>query len=340
MTISTSMRMTTATFGGLAPGLLLVAIITASAFGLQHLPVFSSLSPMIAAIVSGMLFHNLLGCPEHAKAGIALAGKKLLRVAVALLGLQLTFTQIASIGWEGFVVLALAVSSTFVFTLWLGRILGVERALTELLAAGTSICGASAIAAANSVSRANDEDVSYAIACITLFGTLAMFSWPLITAALGLDAKTYGLWVGASVHEVAQVVGAAFQGGEEAGQIGVIAKLTRVLMLAPMIVALGFLVARCRRHGGSETTAKPPLVPIFIVAFLALVAANSFGFVPENVRSPLVGLTPVLLTAALASLGLGTSIAKLRLRGLKPLLLSALSTAFISLVSFGALMFL
>lgn len=315
---------------GYAPGLVLVAVITASAYGLRHLPFVSTLSPMISAIFVGMLFANTVGFSAAANAGIGLAGKRLLRLAVALLGLQLTFGQLAAIGLKGIAFAAAALLLTFFFTLWAGRALGVDRKLSLLLAAGTSICGASAIAGANAVTRADDEDVSYAVACITLFGTLAMFLYPFLQAAFDLSPHAYGLWIGLSVHEVAQVVGAGFQGGDLAGQTAVITKLARVMMLAPLVIGLALFMTRSAANPTGRRAAGAQIVPVFIVGFLLLAMLNSFALVPEDIRAPIVATTPVLLTAAMGALGLGTNFNRLRQRGLRPLMLAAAATLFIA----------
>ena len=253
----------------------------------------------------------------------------MLRLAVAMLGLQLTFAQLASIGITGLVLATLVVVSTLLFTVWTGRLLGVDRKLSLLLAAGTAICGASAIAGANAVTRAGDEDVSYAVACITVFGTIAMFLYPFLNILLGNDPQSYGLWVGLTVQEVAQVVGAGFQGGEAAGQIAVVSKLARVMMLAPVVIALALSVARSEA-GSAGRPVMTQVIPFFIVGFVSLVILNSAGFVPEQVREPIVAATPVLLTAAMAALGLGTSFTKLKQRGLRPLFLSFLASLYIA----------
>ena len=183
---------------------------------------------MILAVIVGMLFANTVGVAHNAKEGIRFSQKTLLRLAIVLLGFHLTVDQAASIGIEGFGLVALTLAATFLFTLGAARLLGVERRLAQLIAAGTSICGASAIVAANTVTNARDEDVAYAVASITLFGTVAMLAYPLLGAFAGLDQNAFGLWAGASIHEVAQVIGASFQYGPQAGEAGTVAKLTRV----------------------------------------------------------------------------------------------------------------
>lgn len=307
------------------PGLCLVATVAAAAYGLRGLPPFAALSPMILGILLGVVLCNLMPLPQTAGPGLQLSGKGLLRAAVALLGLQVTLGDIAGLGLRGLGSAALALFATFFLTLALARPLGVARPLAMLIAAGTSVCGAAAIAGVNGTLRARDEDVTYAVAAITLFGTLAMLAWPLIGPALGLTPQAYGTWTGLSVHEVAQVVGAGFQAGEEAGRTAVVVKLARVLLLAPLVFGLALAL---RRENRAETA--PPLVPWFILAFLGLSGAHSLGLVPEALRRPLVDLTPVLLTAALAALGLGTRLAHLRQLGLRPLLLCGLATGFLA----------
>ncbi|RVA11245.1 putative sulfate exporter family transporter, partial [Mesorhizobium sp. M7D.F.Ca.US.004.03.1.1] len=186
----------------------------------------------------------------------------------------------------------------FVFTIMLGRLIGVDAKLAQLIAAGTSICGASAIVATNIVTDARDEDVTYAVASITLFGTVAMLGFPLMAPMLGLDQHAFGLWAGASIHEVAQVIGAGFQNGTQSGEIATVAKLTRVAMLAPMVVALGLMA---RRKSGDQTAARPPM-PWFVAAFVAVVALNSLVTVPAEVKSAMALATTIMLTMGPAAM--------------------------------------
>lgn len=314
----------------LLPGLLLTGAIAATAFGLRQLPMLGLLSPMILAIVIGIAFHNLVGTPAIAKAGVKFTLRRILRAAIVLLGLQLTAAQIVEVGAAGIALIALTLGATFVFTVRLGRLMGVDAKLAELIAAGTSICGASAVIAANTVTRAPDEDVAYAVACVTVFGSIAMFLYPLLPGALGLDPHAYGLWAGASIHEVAQAVAASYQQGQAAGEFGTIAKLTRVMMLAPVILALGLLA--CRREGVQAGAARPP-VPWFVLGFIAMIAVNSLVAIPVEAKTVLVAVTTFLLSMALAAMGLETDIGRLRAKGLRPLLLGLAAFAFIATFS-------
>lgn len=317
----------------LVPGLLLTAGIAGAAFGLRQIPMVGVLSPMILSIMIGIGFHNIIGTPARAKPGVTFAMRRILRAAIVLLGLQLTAAQVAEVGATGLAVIALTLVSTFLFITWFGRLIGVERGLAELIAAGTSICGASAVIATNTVTRAHDEDVAYAVACVTVFGSVAMFLYPLLPAVLGLSPHAYGLWAGASIHEIAQVVAAAYEGGTAAGEFGTIAKLSRVMLLAPLVIALGFASARrAARHGHGAGRARPPM-PWFVLGFLAMVGLNSLVTMPAEMKTVLVLLTTFMLSMALAAMGLETDVAKLRAKGLRPFLLGFAGFAFIALFS-------
>lgn len=314
----------------LAPGLMLTGAIAGAAFALRRISGIGVFSPMILSILIGIAFRNIVGTPAIAKPGVVFSMRKLLRLAIILLGLQLTVAQVIGVGARGVAVIAIGLISTFLFTIRLGRLLGVEPKLAELIAAGTSICGASAVIATNSVTQAHDEDVAYAVACVTVFGSLFMFTYPLVPGLLHLSAHDYGLWAGASIHEIAQVVGAAFQDGREAGEFGTIAKLSRVMMLAPMVIALG-LAARRRtaRHGEAHKTGGAPM-PWFVLGFVTMALVNSALPVPTGIKAPISAITNFLLSMALASMGLETDIRKLKAKGLRPLLLGLAASLFIS----------
>lgn len=311
------------------PGIVVVGVVVGAAYSLREFPGLAIFSPMILAVIIGTVFANVVGVAPNTKAGIGFSQKGLLRFAIVLLGFQLTIGQVLSIGAGGFGIVALTLAATFLFTITLARFLGVERRLAELIAAGTSICGASAIVATNAVTSARDEDVAYAVACITLFGTIAMLGYPLLAPTLGFDQHHFGLWAGASIHEVAQVIGAAFQNGPEAGEIGTVAKLTRVALLAPMVIALGLVV---RRGGGQDAASRPPL-PLFVVGFVAVVLFNSFVGIPDTVRPTVSFVTTLMLSMGLAAMGLHTNVSEIRSRGLRPLFLALSAFVFIAVFS-------
>ena len=260
-----------------------------------------------------------------------------LRTGIVLLGLQVTLAEILGIGVAGLSILAFALLGTFFLTQWLGARLGVRPGLATLIATGTGICGASAIVAANTVVRDDEEAVAYALATVTLFGTLAMLAYPVIGGVLELDARSYGLWTGASVHEVAQVVAAGFARGEAAGEFATVAKLARVLMLAPLVIGMGIWAQRqlARREGADAVTQGRAPMPWFVFGFLGMVLLAGSGWVPSEAKQIAAPTAQALLALALAAVGLETDIRKLIAQGWQPLALGALATAFIASSTLG-----
>jgi uncharacterized integral membrane protein (TIGR00698 family) len=317
------------------PGVALAALVAASAQLAHGMPALAMLSPLILAVVIGMAFTAAAPAVAGTHAGLMFCQKRLLRLAIVLLGFQVTTDQLSAIGLSGLSVAALSLASTFVFTLALGRVMGIDRRLAGLIAAGTSICGASAIAAASSVNRAREEDIAYAVAAITLFGTISMFAIPFLATAAGLDGHHLGLWAGSSIHEVAQAVGAAFQGGQEAGEVGTVAKLTRVALLAPVVLAVGWFA---RRNDGQESGAARMPIPWFLVAFIAVVAWNCTVGTSPQVKAIAAQATLLFLTLGLAAMGLQTNLGRLRTLGLKPAALALCASVFIACVSFALVM--
>lgn len=307
------------------PGVLLVVCIASVALAAQALPVISRVSPMMSAILIGIAVRNLLGVPAIARRGITASTKLPLRWGVVLLGSQLTVTQLFELGAVPFLMLIASVVVTYFFTVAIGSLLGVDSKLARLIGAGTAICGASAVIAANAVVRDRETSVAYALAAVTLCGTLTMLLYPLISLTLQLSMKVHGFWMGASVHEVAQVMAAADVRGAESTTVGLAAKLTRVLTLAPMLVLMGMSTARC---DDSERAAAGPL-PWFIAGFILMSTVASAGWLPATWGPILAALTRLLLCCALAAIGMETCIAQIRSVGLKPLLVALLASAFL-----------
>ena len=311
----------------LAPGLALTAIIAGVAFALRLVPGVATLSPMILSVLLGVVLHNSVGAPAAAREGVAFSLRFVLRFSIILLGLQITAGQAAELGVGGLATIATALLGTLAFTILMGRALGVPRGLALLIGVGASICGASAVLAAKIATAGDDEDAAYAVACVTVFGTLAMFAYPLAENLLHLSPRAYGLWAGSSIHEIAQAVAAAFQGGGDAGQLGTIAKLTRVAMMAPVVIALGEMTELLGLAGEGERH-RPPF-PWFLIGFLALAALNSLVAIPHEIKAPIgVGAT-FLLSMAMAAMGLHTDLRHIRSRGFRPLALGLLASLFI-----------
>lgn len=323
-----------ARLGAILPGFLICFGIALSAVWIRNMSGIAALNPVAAALLLGLVIGTLSGRPAKFRPGIAFSVRPLLRAAIVLLGLQVTLGALVSDGLGVLALAAAVVVLTLPFTIALGRLIGVDPALAQLIGMGTAICGASAIVAANQVARGRDEDVTYALAVITLCGTVAMLVYPALMPITGFDAHTYGIWAGASIHEVVQAVGAAAAGGEEAARSGTVAKLARVFLLAPAVMALGVWIGR---SAGKDEPVRMA-VPWFAFGFLALVVVNSLGLVPGVIVQASRVAVPVMLAASVAALGLSTDLRALRGRGGAPLLLGIASTAFIAILAWvGAL---
>lgn len=318
----------------LLPGLLFTAALAWLSMQIQQLEWMERLhfSSLIIAIIIGMIINNVVKLPASLGEGIRFSSKKLLRLAIILLGFKLSFAQVADIGGRGLILVTIVTTVTMVFAVWVGKRFGLDEGLALLIGAGTSICGASAVAAVAPVVKAEEKDTTFAIATVTLFGTLAMFIYPLLYRVFDLPDVFYALWTGSSIHEVAQVVAAGFAAGEEAGQFATVVKLTRVLLLIPMTVLLGYL--QNRKAGKTEGAGQKVAIPWFVFGFLAMVIVNSLGIVPAPWVKTLVKIDGFLLTWAMAGLGLVTSLDKMRKVGLKPFYAGFVTWLFIAVFGF------
>ena len=316
-------------FNAIIPGLLLTAGVAILAEYLKKIPSLSLFSSLIIAIILGIILKNTIGVSQIFKPGIAFSLKRILRLSIILLGLRLSLPQILAVGPVGLVIVFVTLTSTFVFTCWFGRQIGVDRKLTKLIAAGTSICGASAIVATNGVVESKDKDVAYAVAIVTIFGTLSMLLYPLLSTFAQITSEEFGIWCGVSIHETAQVIAAAFQGGEVSGEFGTIAKLSRVIFLAPVVLTLGFISP----SSSTENKSKKLPIPWFVFGFIALMLLNSANVFPDSLKKSVTEINHFLLTISMAGMGLKTSIIEIKQSGIKPLYLGAVSWIFISVMS-------
>lgn len=319
----------------LLPGVLVALLVGAVSYLVaQRTP---AMSPLIWSVLIGAVIANTGLLPKVLGPGIAFAAKQLLRLAVGFLGLRLALSQVLAIGPTGVLLVLAAVVGTFAFTFWLGKRFALPRPLAAVLAAGTSICGAAAIVAISGAVDAREEDTAVGVGAVTLYGTLAMLLYPLLGSLFHLSAGQFGLWAGASIHEVAQVVAAAFSFGSATGspaaaELATVVKLGRVLMLAPMALALSLLF---RRKEARASGARVPLMPWFIVLFIATMALRSFNVLPAGTVDGLVKADTFLLAVAMAGLGLDLKWSKIRAAGLKPLYVTGLATLFIGIGTFA-----
>ncbi|MBF5082938.1 putative sulfate exporter family transporter [Quadrisphaera sp. INWT6] len=325
----------------LAPGLLAAAVATAVAFTASRL--VPGLGPTTVAVVLGLLVANA-GLQRPALApGTAFASRRLLRTAVVLLGLQLPLSALVALGWEGLAVVVGVVVATFAGTLLLGRALGVSPARSLLVSTGFSICGASAIAAVEPLSKARKDDVSTAVALVTLCGSLAILVLPPLRGPLGLDPVAFGAWTGASVHDVGQVVATASR-VDGALQTAVVVKLARVAVLAPLVAVVGLAARRAALRSsadgddgddgdagaGPAAGRRTPLLPLFVVGFLVAAGVRTAGVLPAGALEAAQLVQTVLLVAALYALGTGIRLGVLVRTGGRSLVLGLTSWVLVA----------
>ncbi len=330
-----------------------------------------AVSPLLLAIVLGIVVGNLVRLPASWSPGLSKGSKTMLRAGIVLLGLQVSLATIVGLGWRVVLAVVLAVAAGFATAVLAGRLLGVRPVLALLIGSGFSICGAAAVAAADGVLEADEEDVAVALALVVLFGTLMIPLVPLAASAMGLDPHTTGLWAGLSVHEVAQVVAVGGIVGSGALAVAVVAKLARVVLLAPVMVGLAMWRRRQLREqragaqgvgdelaggrgvgdalaggrGGSAAQVShtdagaqvtlPPLVPFFVVAFLAMVAVRTWLPVPAPLLEVAGWVQTFLLASAMWALGTGVQWSRLRTVGGAPFALAGITTAVVAAVGLG-----
>src|SRR6185312_11961001 len=299
------------------PGILAAGVAAVAAFVIDWL--FAVVPLLTGSVALGMMVGQIVPARRQIdgalKPGLTLAAKRLMRVGIVLLGLKLSLVDIAHLGWVAIVLTVLIVLLTFGITWGLGKLFRLPGDEPLLIATGFSICGVSAIGAMSAVTRTKHEDQATPAALVTLFGTLAIAVLPLLHAPLGLSAHQFGQWVGASVHDVGQVVATAQTAGAAALAIAVVVKLTRVLMLAPMVATASVIVRRTR--GPVEGEKLPPIVPLFVAGFVAAVLLRTFVPLPAPVLDVADFLQTVMLSMALFGLGSVIRLEKLVGSGLR-----------------------
>ncbi|WP_373288094.1 YeiH family protein [Streptomyces hygroscopicus] len=363
-----------------AYGLGLAAAGVAAAWTVHRL--FPAVPLLTAAVVLGIVAAHLPGARGLVRgvcrAGLSFAGKRLMRLGIVLLGLKLSLDDVLGLGWATVAMVLGVVAATFCGTWWLGRRMGLPGDQPLLIATGYSICGASAIGAVSEVSDSDERDVATSVALVTLCGTLAIAVLPLLQHPLGLDDAAFGRWVGASVHDVGQVVATAQTAGPAALGDAVLVKLVRVALLAPLVAALATAVrvrARGARATGTEadgseaegtratepraegaratepravgavgaraegaTRRRPPLVPLFVLGFLAMTALRSTGILATSALDAAATAQELLLAAALFGLGSAVHLPSLSRTGARVAALGLCAWVVIASASYGGVL--
>jgi uncharacterized integral membrane protein (TIGR00698 family) len=317
-------------FRRLAPGLAvaLVVGIAATSLSLQY-----KASAMLFALLLGMAL-NFLGEEGRCVEGIQFAGSVLLRIGVALLGLRITVAQVTALGWGTVALIIGSVALTILAGIALARAMKLDASFGTLTGGAVAICGASAALAIASIlpkSANGDRDASFTVIGVTALSTLAMILYPVVAGLFGFDHHDAGLFLGATIHDVAQVVGAGYSISPETGDTATIVKLLRVAMLLPVCIAIG-LALHVR---GSEAAHAAPVLPWFAVAFAALVVVGSLGWLPHVAIDAGSNLSRWCLVTAIAAIGMKTSLKSLVDMGMKPVMMLVAETVFLAALVIG-----
>lgn len=311
-------------------GILLIGLFSCAAFYIGDAKFFKelSLSPMIIGIVLGMLYANSLRnhLPETWVPGIQFCSKKILRLGIILYGFRLTFQDVLNVGVAGILIDAIVVVVTILGGVWLGKLLKMDKDIALLTSIGSGICGAAAVLGAESTIQTKPYKTAVAVATVVIFGTISMFIYPIAYRAgfLQLSPQEMGIYSGATLHEVAHAVGAGNAMGPEVSNVAIIVKMIRVMLLVPVLLVLGYWVARQARREGSSGKGGKVAIPWFAVGFLTVIGFNSFDLLPVALVDTINYIDTFLLTMAMVALGAETSIDKFKKAGAKPFILAFL----------------
>ncbi len=347
---------------GTINGVIFVALVAAAATYIAALaPVKNlGLSALVVGIVIGIFYANTLHnhFPKEWESGIVFSGKKILRFAIVFYGFRITFQQIAEVGMEGFLVSLIMLSSTFILGTWIGnKIFKMDMDTSMLTASGAAVCGAAAVLATEPVLKAEGHKTAIAVSMVVLFGTISMFLYPVMYQALiepssgflHLTPEQFGIYVGGTIHEVAQVVAVPFSipnAPLDMANSAVIVKMTRVIMIAPMLIVLGLYLSFQAKKTGSVAGGVKLVIPWFAVYFIGMAGVNSLieiyvsgagqamALSVHNAIATLNEIDTFLLTMAMTALGMGTRFAKFKGLGLAPLYTGAVMFAWLVIGGF------
>jgi uncharacterized integral membrane protein (TIGR00698 family) len=326
---------------GTISGIIFVALVAASATYIAGLEPVQKLgiSPLVVGIVIGIFYANTLHnhFPAAWETGIVFSAKKILRFAIVFYGFRITFQQIGEVGIEGFMVSLIMLSTTFIMGTWLGhKIFKLDRDTAMLTASGASVCGAAAVLATEPVLKAEEHKAAVAVSMVVLFGTIAMFLYPVLytSGIFDMTGREFGIYVGGTIHEVAQVVAVGSMNGPdtEMAKAAVIVKMTRVIMIAPMLILLGIYLSYAAKKSGGVGGGVKLVIPWFAVYFIGMAGVNSLiqGYIENGASESMAQMITAtianineidtfLLTMAMTALGMGTRFAKFKGLGLAPL---------------------
>jgi uncharacterized integral membrane protein (TIGR00698 family) len=330
------------------PGVLLTVILAVISTILSRMIPMHLISASVISLLIGMLLNPFLFQHKIFAGGIKFASKQVLRIAIVLMGLTLSFTQVLQVGKYSLIVMCFTLLAAFGGGYWLGKLFRMDWKLSSLISAGTGICGGSAIAAIAPTIDAKDRDIAYAISATFIFDVLMVILFPIAGRYFGMSDIGFGLWTGTAVNDTSSVVAAGYAFSDVAGAYSVIVKLTRTLSIIPTVIIFSFINARINQRSqvtADETVKRPKvnlqkIFPYFILLFLLMVAIKSTGIITETNSSSVSDISKFLMVMALGAIGLKTNFKEVSRSGFKPMMHGFIISALVVVVSFGVQLFL
>jgi len=325
------MRQSRQTLRRFIPGLALASLVAMSA---QFVAEHSKAPVMLMALLFGMAISFVHETDTKVHEGIDFAAKSILKMGIVLLGARMSSDLVLALGWQTFGLVVFALLATCAFGLIVGRLLGLDRAFALLTAGAVSICGASAALAISAVlpkSENAEKHLFVTIIGVTTLSTIAMILYPALLAQLGTDDALAGRIIGATIHDVAQVVGAGFSISDSAGDTATLVKLIRVSLLAPTVIILALLLRHQQASAMPQSSARPPIIPFFVIGFFALAIINSCDLIPEAWQVSIALISKSALVTAIAAVGIKSNLKEITSIGYAPILLLVLETLFIAI---------
>lgn len=320
-------------------GILLTLLIALVAKYIATFPFFSILGQLVIAIIVGMVWRAVFKVQDTWQVGIAFSSKKLLRLGIILLGMRLNLADIYHAGASVFLIAVINLLFALMVVYGLTKMLKVDQKLGILTACGTAICGAAAVVAIAPQIKANQKETAVGAAIVALLGTVFTLIYTVLYSILDLTPTEYGIFAGGTLHEIAHVIAAASAGGNEAIDIAVIVKLTRVALLVPVAIIIGIFYRRMDKSEEKKGFTLS-IIPWFILGFLAMSAINSIGIIPANVAQAFVNIAYILIAMAMAGLGLNVEIKTFKELGVKAFIAGLIGSVCLSILGYILVIFL
>ena len=327
------------------PGLILALVIAYIAQFIENILPQHVIGGSVIALFIGMFLNTIIDTENTLKSGITFTSKRLLKFAIILFGASLNMSIVLNVGKLSIYVMIFTLLTCFGGGYFIGKALGLNWKMSNLISAGTGICGGSAIAAIAPVIEAEDTDIAYAMSATFLFDMLMIIAFPIMGRAMGLSDMAYGLWTGTAVNDTSSVVAAGFAYSDAAGDFATMVKLTRTLSIIPVVLIFRMIHHRLEvKKMGHEYVEKKftitSIVPFFILGFLAMVMLNSLGFISENLSMTLKTISKFLMVAALAAIGLNTKYRDMKKAGINPMIHGFIISLLVVIVAIAVIYFM